>query len=261
MQVHQIYTHSQLRNFTYIIELEQGECLVLDPWNADIVNQIVEAHNLTIKAIINTHEHWDHTQGNLELVAQHNCEVWAHENGKDKIPGLTHTLAAGELISLTPTAQLKVLDTPGHTFAHLCFLLLENNTEKAVFTGDTLFNAGVGNCHNGGDASVLYQTISQQFATLSDDVIVYPGHDYLDNNLRFTLNLEPSNTIASQWLKKAQLADPQKSPLLTTIADEKQFNSFFRLTNAEIINSLALDSTQPSQETVFIALREKRNKW
>ena len=159
MKIHQIYTQSFLRNFSYIIELEDRSAMVIDPWEAGVVNSLLAENNLRLTTIINTHEHWDHTQGNDALVREHDCEVWAHENGQGKIPGLTRVLSTGEVIDLEPGAQLQVLNTPGHTFAHLCFVVLDQGQPKAVFTGDTLFNAGVGNCTNGGDAEVMYQTI------------------------------------------------------------------------------------------------------
>ena len=259
MKIHPIYTHNSLRNFTYLIELSDASCLVLDPWDDKQVNEALQQHQLNLSVIINTHEHWDHTQGNQALVDQHQCEVWAHANGEGKIPCLTRSLAAHENIPLENNIELKVLDTPGHTFAHLCFVVFEQGQAKAVFTGDTLFNAGVGNCHNGGDPAVLYQTISEQFHSLPNDVIVYPGHDYLENNLRFTLDLEASNDMAAKWLEKAVQADPANNPLLTTIGDEHQFNTIFRLKNPEIRNSLGLSDS--SEKDVFLALRARRNSW
>ena len=80
MKIHQVYTESVLRNFTYLIELDNGSALVIDPWDAAEVNTLLHRHNLSLHAIINTHEHWDHIQGNPELVAEHECEVWAHSN-------------------------------------------------------------------------------------------------------------------------------------------------------------------------------------
>ena len=153
MNIHQIYTASELRNFTYLIELNDGSAIAIDPWDKTVVNDLLNKKNLKLKAIINTHEHWDHIQGNPDLVAEHDCEVWAHSNGKGKIPGLSRMLLANELITLDEGVQLKVLDTPGHTFAHLCFLVVKESEPIAVFTGDTLFNAGVGHCRSGdGDA-------------------------------------------------------------------------------------------------------------
>ncbi len=259
MNIHQIYTYNDLRNFTYLLEFGSGEAIVLDPWDSDEINAALAARSLTLKAIINTHEHWDHTRGNEALVAEHDCEVWAHQNGEGKIPGMTRSLSAGEMVSLEAGVSLTVLDTPGHTFAQLCFLVEEQGAPLAVFTGDTLFNAGVGNCHNGGSPEALYETVSAQFHSLEDRVAVYPGHDYLENNLKFTLHLEPSNASAAQWLERVEGNDPGISPVVTTIGDERSINTFFRLSNPEIRNSLEL--TDASEEAVFLALRKRRNDW
>ncbi len=259
MKVHQVFTGNSLRNFNYIIELENKKALVIDPWEADKINRVLKQKKLKLLAIMNTHEHWDHVQGNLALVEQHGCEVWAHENGRNKIPGLTRTLIAGEEIELDNNAKLRVLDTPGHTFAHLCFLLLENDTAMAVFTGDTLFNAGVGRCDAGGAVDQLYTTITEQFAVLADDVVVYPGHEYLENNLNFTLSLESCNSEAKLWLNKVKDSDPFEQPITTTIGDERNINTFFRLGNEEIRASLKQVST--SDKEVFIQLRSARDGW
>ncbi len=259
MKIHQIYTHNELRNFNYILELADQTALVIDPWDATEINRHLKYNKLSLKAIINTHEHWDHTKGNAELVQQHACEVWAHSNGKDKIPGLSRTLVADETIDLNGNNQLLVLDTPGHTFAHLCFILKENGQAKAVFTGDTLFNAGVGNCRGGGDEEALYQTITEQFQVLADDIVVYPGHDYLENNLRFTLQFEPNNQIAKQWLEEVTSASYAPGSMQTNIGNEKSFNTFMRLDNRDTIVHLSLENPEPKQ--VFLALRSLRDSW
>ncbi len=259
MKIHQIYTHNELRNFTYILELDNQSSIVIDPWDAAKINQHLKSNGLSLRAIINTHEHWDHTKGNFELVKQHDCEVWAHNNGKDKIPGLTRTLTANETIELGDNNELIVLDTPGHTFAHLCFIVKEKNQAQAIFTGDTLFNAGVGHCREGGDEEVLYQTISEQFQVLEDEIVVYPGHDYLENNLRFTLKIEPNNQMAKEWLERISSTNYIPGSVQTNIGNEKSFNTFMRLDNQDIIDHLSLANPEPKQ--VFLALRSLRDSW
>ena len=259
MKIHQIYTHNQLRNFNYILELDNKSAIVIDPWDAAEIVKELEDKGLDLKAIINTHEHWDHTQGNKALVDKYACEVWAHANGEGKIPGLTKTLSADELIPLDGESKLLVLDTPGHTYAHLCFVLLEGDQAQAVFTGDTLFNAGVGRCDGGGDPDTLYHTISEQLQFIDDAVLVFPGHDYLENNLQFTLEYEPDNKHAMEWLKKVQSSDYAPGSVRSTIRDEKHFNVFFRLGEKSTIEKLQLDNPQPKE--VFLALRGQRDNW
>lgn len=258
MKIHQIYTDSQLRNFTYVLELNNKSAYVIDPWDDALVNHTLIKNNLKLTAIINTHEHWDHIQGNDALVHQHQCEVWAHSNGAGKIPGLSRMLLSNEKIELEKDVSIEVLDTPGHSQAHLCFIVFHKDKPTHIFTGDILFNAGVGNCH-GGDVSDMYQTIQQKFVSLPDDIIILPGHEYLKNNLSFTLNREPSNITAKQWLDKYEKSDIYTKPLTTTMRDEREINTFFRLTNEEIIKNLPTQTNNIKE--VFVALRALRDKW
>ena len=74
---------------------------------------------------------------------------------------------------------------------HIC--LFAHADTPALFSGDTLFNAGAGNCQGGGDPDALYTTFATQLAKLPDATRLYAGHDYLQNNLGFTLDREPGN--------------------------------------------------------------------
>jgi len=258
MKIHQLYTNNQLRNFTYIIQLDNGSALVVDPWDALVINDFLNDNELSLSTIINTHEHWDHTKGNSTLVNQHQCEVWAHTNGSGNIPGLSRRLTGNEKISLESDIYIEVIDTPGHSQAHLCFIVHVNEKAQYIFTGDILFNAGVGHCRDG-NVSDMYNTIQEKFESLPDEIIILPGHDYLENNLNFTLSREPSNKMAKVWLKKYQESDIFTQPLQTTMADERQINTFFRLQNAEIIDNL-LNQANTDKE-VFVSLRALRDNW
>lgn len=257
LEVHQIFTANHLRNFTYLLETKNKQFYVVDPWDGKEILQYVEVRQGSIMGVINTHEHSDHTRGNAEILSQTKCRLFAHQNARSTIAGVTDFLAAEAIIPLDEEHCLKVLDTPGHTMAHLCLLTQDQQGPLALICGDTLFNAGVGNCHNGGDPETLYETITQQIYPLPDDVLVYPGHDYLANNLRFTLDREPSNEMAKALLE--QLSD-EEDFLVTTIGLEKQMNTFFRLDCLEVRERLGL-SSKATDKDVFIELRKKRNHW
>ena len=106
--------------------------------------------------------------------------------------------------------------------SHIC--LLSHTDQVSLFCGDTLFNAGAGNCHNGGHPFQLYMTFVNQLAQLPDDTNIFPGHDYIENNLKFTLDREPNNTLAEKLLGEVQEQD-ENNAFVSTLALEKQVNT------------------------------------
>jgi hydroxyacylglutathione hydrolase len=263
MLVKQIWTANSYRNFNYLIACgETGEALAVDPLDHEKCLQAAVREGWTITQILNTHEHRDHTGGNEALAQKTGAKILAHKNAKDAIPNMARGLGAGDVIKVGKTVELEALDTPGHTMCHVC---LRSHTDKpALFCGDTLFNAGAGNCHNGGHPSELYKTFSEQLNSLPEDTQIYPGHDYIENNLRFTLNREPDNKAAKAMLDKVTGQNLDVA-YVSTLKIEREINTFFRLTNPSVIATLRESfpdlPDNPDPRTVFIKLRELRNKW
>ena len=263
MIVKQIWTANAYRNFNYLIACpEAGEALAVDPLDHKKCLAAAKDAGWDVTQILNTHEHGDHTGGNEAVVAATGAKLLAHKNAKDRIPGIDRGLTAGDVIKVGKTVELEALDTPGHTMSHVC--LLSHSDRPALFCGDTLFNAGAGNCHNGGHPNELYHTFASQLAKLPDTTQVYPGHDYLANNLRFTLDREPDNAAAKALLGTAEAQDPAQA-MVTTLAREKEINTFFRLTSPSVIARLREAfpdlPEHPDPKTVFLKLRELRNSW
>jgi hydroxyacylglutathione hydrolase len=263
MIVEQIWTGNAYRNFNYLIACaETGEALAIDPLDHQKCLARAKARGWTITQILNTHEHGDHTGGNAAMVKATRAKILAHHNAKARIPGMDRGLSAGDVVKVGRTVELESLDTPGHTMSHIC--LLSHTDTPALFCGDTLFNAGAGNCHNGGHPAELYQTFSSQLAGLPDATLIYPGHDYIENNLKFTLNREPDNQRAAKLLDEVGGQNPD-APLVSTLALEKEINTFFRLHSPSVIARLREAFPDlpdaPDPQTVFLKLRELRNKW
>ena len=263
MIVKQIWTGNSYRNFNYLIACgETGEALAIDPLDVDKCLKAAKDEGWEITQILNTHEHHDHTGGNEAMVRATGAKILAHKNAKDKIADVSRGLSAGDVIKVGKTVELEALDTPGHTMCHIC---LRSHTDKpALFSGDTLFNAGAGNCHNGGAPAELYKTFAEQLAKLPASTLIYPGHDYIENNLRFTLNREPDNRQAQGMLDKLGGQDPA-SAYVSTMEVEREVNTFFRLTSPTVIARLRESfpdlPDNPDARTVFVKLRELRNKW
>jgi hydroxyacylglutathione hydrolase len=196
------------------------------------------------------------------MIAATSAKLLAHKGAKNSIPGIDRGLSAGDVIKVGKTVELEALDTPGHTMSHIC--LLSHTDTPTLFCGDTLFNAGAGNCHNGGHPNQLYDTFAEQLAHLPDDTLVYPGHDYLSNNLAFTLDREPDNKKAATLLEKVRDQDPNQA-LVTSLGLEKEINTFFRLHSPSVIAALREKFPDLPDEldakTVFLKLRELRNSW
>ncbi|MDH3451582.1 MAG: hydroxyacylglutathione hydrolase [Gammaproteobacteria bacterium] len=263
MIVEQIWTGNAYRNFNYLIACPQsGEALAVDPLDHEKCLARARQNGWEITQILNTHEHGDHTGGNRAMRAATGAKLLAHANARGKIPDIDRGLAAGDVVAVGKTVELEVLDTPGHTMSHVC--LLSQTDTPALFCGDTLFNAGAGNCHNGGHPNELYETFVRQLAALPDATLVYPGHDYIGNNLQFTLDREPDNHKAAALLEEVSEQDPDAA-LVSTLALEKEINTFFRLHSPTVIARLReafpdLPET-PDEKTVFLKLRELRNSW
>ncbi len=262
MIVEQIWTNNAYRNFNYLIACaESGEAIAIDPLDHKKCLSRAKDRGWEITAVLNTHEHHDHTGGNDMVIKATGAQLIAHKNAKDKIRGIDRGVGAGDVIQIGKV-ELEAMDTPGHTMSHIC--LLSHSDPPALLCGDTLFNAGAGNCHNGGHPHELYETFANQLDKLPAETKVYPGHDYIANNLAFTLDREPDNRIAADLLRQIENQNPDNA-LVTTLEMEQTFNTFFRLSSPTVIERLR-DSfpdlpDNPDRKTVFLKLRELRNSW
>ena len=263
MIVERIWTDNAYRNFNYLVACpETGEALAIDPLDHGKCLQAARKNGWRITQILNTHEHHDHTGGNAAVVEATGAKLIAHHRAGGKIAGVDRGLQAGDVVKVGKSVELECLDTPGHTLCHVC--LRAHGDQAALFSGDTLFNAGAGNCHNGGNVEALYATFAEQIDRLPDDTRVYPGHDYIENNLKVTLARESDNAAARELLPQVAGHDPARS-IVTTLGDEKRFNTFLRLRSPSVIAALREKfpdlPADPDPKTVFTKLRELRNTW
>lgn len=263
MIVEQIWTGNDWRNFNYLIACrETGEALAVDPLDWRKCLSTAKGKGWNITQVVNTHEHHDHIGGNQPIIESTGAKLLAHQNAKNAIQGIDIGLKPGDVIKVGHTVELEALDTPGHTMSHVC--LLSHTDEPSLFCGDTLFNAGAGNCHSGGHPEYLYKTFFEQLDRLPDNTWIYPGHDYIVNNLRFTLDREPDNQEAQGLLAQVERQDPDRA-LVTNLALEKRVNTFFRLRSPSVVARLKERFPDmpdaPDVKTVFLKLRELRNSW
>ncbi len=259
LHIERIAVLNTLRNYNYlIVNTLSREAIALDPTDAPRCKNVAEQNGWTITQIINTHEHLDHICGNDELMQFYACSLSAPASAKDRIAHVGRWLAHDDLIELG-AINIRVLNTPGHTFSHIC-LLIEGET-PILMSGDTLFNAGVGHCHSG-NPEILYQSIRDFIVPLPDNTQIYPGHDYIENNLAFALSREADNAFISELLAEVKQQSPETRSI-TTLALEKRVNPFLRLNSASIRQKLRenFPDMGESDQDVFVHLRKLRDQW
>jgi glyoxylase-like metal-dependent hydrolase (beta-lactamase superfamily II) len=169
------------RNFAYLIGNEETlEGAVVDPASKpDEVLKRAAHHRLAVKFLFNTHDHYDHTEGNRAILAQSNAGLIRYGIGE---AGDGSRYALGSI-------QLTLIHTPGHTADSACFLVAAPGEAGKLITGDTLFVGKVGGTGFGADARQEYDSLHQKLMTLPDETEVWPGHDY---------GTAPSSTIGRE---------------------------------------------------------------
>lgn len=170
---------------------ETRDGAIIDPGDeAGKILQIVEETGLTIRFIIATHGHFDHTAGVTQLKEKLDAPFLLHrddlafvQNSKqsaqkwgiaiEQVPDPDEFMEEGDVLKLGGL-ELKIIHTPGHSPGGISIYIESENT---VFSGDTLFQGSVGRTDfDGGSMAILARSIKEKLYSLPDGTIVYSGH-------------------------------------------------------------------------------------
>jgi hydroxyacylglutathione hydrolase len=139
-----------------------------------------------------------------------------------KTPGDKETFNIGSI-------KVTAFYTPCHTQDSICFFF-EDGSDRAVFTGDTMFIGGCGRFFEG-TAEQMHKALNETLAALPDDTKVYPGHEYTKGNVKFAKSVLDNEAIKK--LDKFAQENKQTQGKFT-IGDEKKHNVFMRMEDPEI---------------------------
>jgi hydroxyacylglutathione hydrolase len=244
-------------NYGYLAVCEKtGVAAIVDPSEADPVAERIDKEKVDAQAILNTHHHRDHTGGNQGLLARRKLDVYGHLSDGKRIPGLTHPVDEGKEISIGEERG-RVLFIPGHTTGHVAFLFGKN-----LFCGDTLFTAGCGRLFEGTPQQMLDSL--KKLKALPADTLVWCGHEYTENNLRFARTLEPNNLKLRERMERVAAARAEKrSTVPSTMAEEIETNPFLRWDSAEIKDNLRkqFPDLELNPVSVFAKVRQLKDQF
>jgi hydroxyacylglutathione hydrolase len=229
-------------NYIYLCCYHENNAFVVDPGESRVVLNALDKRGLNLTDVLITHRHIDHTAGAEDLKMRTGCRAISGEKAE---------------ISLAGDIGIQAIVTPGHTRDSVCYYVQPSETHGGLlFTGDTLFIGGCGR-PIGCDAQTLWHSL-QKLAALPDDTLVYPGHDYTEENYEFALTIVPDNPVIKQRLNEIQQAQRQGLPTVpSTILQEKTTNVFLAAGTKEI--KAAFNMPDAPDEEVFAELRRRKN--
>jgi hydroxyacylglutathione hydrolase len=247
----------------YIWMIHNGhEALVVDPGDATPVIHALQAHQLTLGAILVTHRHPDHTAG-LPVLRQH-FDGPVYGPAKEPIEGVSQTVSEGHGFTALGLSW-QVWDTPGHTAGHVAYIAEPQEglpwPQSLVFCGDTLFSAGCGRLFDGTHEQ-LFASL-QRLGALPGNTWLCPTHEYTLSNLMFAAAVEPQNTQVHDARQRCEQLRSKGEPTLpTTVAQELAINPYLRTRQAAVMaQALAHGAPDTSAQSVFTALRLWKNQF
>ena len=240
-------------NYTYILH-EKHENVVgcLDPGESEPILEFLSKKKLKLDFIFNTHHHYDHVGGNLELKKKTNCEVIGSEFDKSRIPGLDIGLKNRDLNKFGQS-RFVVIETPGHTLGHITFYF---KNDGLLFCGDTLFSAGCGRIFEG-TFKQMWDSL-KLLRALPDNTLIYCGHEYTLSNLKFAISLDKNDLkLKNKFSEVSDLINQGKFSIPSTIREEKKINPFLKVDKVDFLKKLNFNNT--SELEIFEKIRKMKD--
>jgi len=242
-------------NYAYIINDNKSKTVgVVDPSEAEPIIAFLEKENLKLNYILNTHHHFDHIGGNIELKKTYNAQVVGFDGDKHRIPGIDVTVKNNEQWNFG-NSSVKILHIPGHTLGHICFFFED---EKIAFTGDTLFSLGCGRIFEGDHKQMLSSL--NKIKKLPKNTKIYCGHEYTQKNAEFCIKYDNENSSLANQLKRIKKLRLNNLPTVPAkLEDELKSNIFLRCDQSDLKIKLNMENQEDFE--VFKKVRDLKDSF
>ncbi|MEW5301836.1 MAG: hypothetical protein WDW36_004670 [Sanguina aurantia] len=250
--VHLVPLPALTDNYIWLIHDDEGMAIVIDPGEAEVVEEALAARKLQLRGILLTHHHPDHTGGVAALRLQHDVPVYAPVD--ERIPEATRRVGDRDRFALeSPSIEFSVLAVPGHTLSHVAYF-----GNGWLFCGDTLFSLGCGRLFEGTPAQMVRSL--DQFVALPPATLVCGGHEYTQANGRFAITVDPDNAELASRLREVAALRAQGEPTLPVpLATELATNPFLRVDSEAAMAWCKQHGTARDRVARFAAIRAAKD--
>nr|AAW52503.2 glyoxalase II [Leishmania donovani] len=252
-------------NFSYLINDHTTHTLAAVDVNADYkpILTYIEEHlkqqgnadvTYTFSTILSTHKHWDHSGGNAKLKAEleamnSTVPVVVVGGANDSIPAVTKPVREGDRVQVGDLS-VEVIDAPCHTRGHVLYKVQHPqhpNDGVALFTGDTMFIAGIGAFFEGDEKDMcramekVYHIHKGNDYALDKVTFIFPGHEYTSGFMTFSEKTFPDRAsddlafIQAQRAKYAAAVKTGDPSVPSSLAEEKRQNLFLRVADPAFV--------------------------
>jgi len=226
----------KLGDRSYLVHDGQS-ALIIDPQrDIDRFNDLLSSENVKLSAVAETHIHNDYVSGGLELSRQHNADYIMNKN--DSVSFGIQPVRNQQVLNFGSFA-IKVLQTPGHTYTHLSYALIDSTNETiGVFTGGSLLHGATGRpdllgWNNARELAGMQYRSAHLLADFFDgNVEIYPTHGF-GSFCSATPTLSDSSTIAEEKMKNPVFLKDQQHYITTTLDSLDAYPAYFRKMGTE----------------------------